>query len=627
MLNKKISYPKLSLILLSIFCGLQLNAQSHPDDNIKFKLAQSYERSGDLETAAKLYEEAFTKESSNVVIFEALKRVYLQLKRYKDAIQLIEYRLQSNPNDIGLLAQLGSTFILNSNESKAIKIWDRAISIAPKNEMTYRTVGNAITQSRLFDRAIEIYKRGRIACNNPTLFTAEIANLYSATLNYSEATKEYLYLLRQNPSQLGLVQSYISQFTTHTDGLNASTEIVKEATEREPDNIQFYYLLAWLYMEGNDFKQAFSVYVLLDEKSKADGKEVFNFADHALREKAFTIAAEAFQYIAVKHPKFEAMPLVKFGYAQCLEGENEIVDTLKLFGDRNPLTSLPLVKLQEKFSKVLSAYETVINEFPNTEVAARSLYRIAAIKFDKLFDPSGAQLYLETIQSKYPKYRFLLIESQLKLADVYLTQGSIEKAKNNYKQIINSPQIQLDIRERAQFHLAEIDYFNLNFKDAITKLDELTSNPISDITNDALSLKIFIQENQKFEDALKNFALAEYLKKQLKFSDALEQFQSIVKNFPNTDVLDEAMIKIGDIQLQLERFPEALVAYNNLISNYPNSIFIDRTLMKIGQLYQYGLKDIPKAIETYEHLLEKFPNSIFAVEARKNIRKLRGDSI
>jgi len=627
MLNKQLSYLILALSLLSILCGLQLNAQSGSDDNIKFKLAQSYERSGDFETAAKLYEEAFNKESSNVVIFEALKRVYLQLKRYKDAIQLMEYRLQSNPNDIGLLAQLGSTCVLNSDEPKAIKIWDRAISIAPKNEMTYRIICNAITQSRLFDRAIEIYKRGRTACGNQTIFTTEIANLYSATLNYSDATKEYLNLLRQNPSQLGLVQSYISQFTSRADGLKAATQIVKEATNLEPDNIQFYYLLAWLYMDGNDFKQAYSVYVLLDEKLKADGREVFNFADHALREKAFTIAAEAYQYIAAKHPKFELMPQVKFGYAQCLEGENEIVDTLKLFGGRNPFISLPLAQLKEKFSKVLSAYETVITEFPNTEVAAHSLYRIASIKFDKLLDPSGAQLYLETIQSKYSKYRSLLIEAQLKLADVYLTQGNIEKAKNNYKQIFESQQIQLDIRQKAQFHLAEIDYYNLNFKDAITKLDELTLNPVLDITNDALSLKIFIQENQKFEDALKNFASAEYLKRQLKYTDALELFQSIVKNFPKTDVLDEAMINIGDIQLQLEHFHEALAAYNDLISNYPNSIFIDRTLMKIGQLYQYGLKDIPKAIEAYQHILEKFPNSIFAVEARKNIRKLRGDSI
>ncbi|MBI4810354.1 MAG: tetratricopeptide repeat protein [Ignavibacteriales bacterium] len=617
-----------SLIFLSIACTSFLGAQQRAASEVKFKLAQSYERSGDFETAAKLYEESFSKDSANNVIFDALKRMYLQLKRYDDAIRLIEYWLQAHPNDIGLLAQLGSAYVLNSDEPKAFQLWDRAIALAPKNEVTYRIVCVAVTQSRLFDRAIELYKRGRIACSNPILFTTEIANLYSATLNYAEATREYLNLIRQNPSQLGLVQSYFSQYTVHADGLKITTQVVEDAVKSEPDNTQFHHLLAWLYMEGNNFERAYVVYKLLDEKLKAGGRELFNFAERALHEKSFAIAAKAFQDIMDLSPKFDRMVQVKFGYAYTLESANETSDTLELFGGRNPFTEISIAEFKEKYSKVIEAYERVILEFPNTEMAARSFYQIALIKQKKFFDLDDARSLLEVILDKYSKFSTIQTEAQLQLADVYLIQGSIEKSEFNYKQLSEMVHVRPALREKAQFHLAEIDYFTLKFQDALTKLSTLTSNPGSDVTNDAIGLKIFLEENlQASEEALKEFARADLLKRQLKFTEALTSYKAIMKNYSQTKVIDEALINIGDIQSQLYNFTEALSTYNDLITNYPESIFIDRTLMKMGQLYQFGIKDCAKAIEIYQQILDKYPNSIFISEARKIIRQLRGDSI
>ena len=54
--------------------------------DIKFKLAQNYEQGGDWEHAIPLYEELYQRDSSNGFVFDALRRGYLFLKKYDNAI-------------------------------------------------------------------------------------------------------------------------------------------------------------------------------------------------------------------------------------------------------------------------------------------------------------------------------------------------------------------------------------------------------------------------------------------------------------------------------------------------------------------------------------------------------------
>ena len=614
--------------LLCLCCTTTLKAQKRAAANVKFQIGQSYERSADFETAARLYEEAFQGDSSNNIMYDALRRMYMQLKRYDNAIGLMSYWVEKNPNDIGTLTQLGSAYVLNSEEPKAFKVWERAVALDPNHEITYRLVAGAAIQSRLFERAIEYYHRGRNACNDPLLFASDIAYLYSVTLNYREATIEYLNLLRQSSSQLGYIESRIAMYTGRSDGLTIATQTIEEAVKAESNNLASQQLLAWIYMEGNEFEHAYAVYKFLDDQMKAGGRELFAFAEHALREKAYSTAAKAYQEIITKYAKFQLLAQAKFGLARTLEESNEPVDTLKLFGFQNPFSDHLSAGLRKTLTAAIEAYRQVINEFPNTEIAARSLFRIAVVNREKLSDLAGAQSALETLSKNYSNFPAVTAEGNLLLDDIYLIAGNIESARKNYKLLSEQANVASTIRDKATLRLAEIDYYTLKFQDAIGKLNTLTANPTLDITNDALGLKIFIQENnQPSDEALKEFASADFLNRQLKFPEALTQFESIVKKYPQSGVMDEAMMNIGDLQTGMDRFPEAIATYDSIQTQFPESIFLDRAIMKIGLVYQFGLKDKVKAAQAYQKLLELYPNSIFVNDARKRIRDLRGDNI
>src|SRR5215831_11500087 len=133
-------YWRMIRISLLLFLLIPFTAPSQVQtggNDIKFRLAQSYERSGDIEAAVKLYEELYARDSTNLLIFDALRRTYPQLKRYDDLLELVQRAVKRSPGDITLVAELGSVYVHTSDEKQAFAAWDRAIALDPKHETTY----------------------------------------------------------------------------------------------------------------------------------------------------------------------------------------------------------------------------------------------------------------------------------------------------------------------------------------------------------------------------------------------------------------------------------------------------------------------------------------------------------
>jgi tetratricopeptide (TPR) repeat protein len=619
-------------ILLTVFVILCSYPQQRNLEQ-KLQVAQYYEQIQDWENAVKLYEELFKADSVNVVFFDALLRGYDQLKRYDDAVKIINTQLKFRQKDIALLSQLGKMYARGGNNEKAIESWERALEIDKKNINSYTIVASTMIESRMLEQAIKVYQRGRSVSGNPYLFAPDLGYLNSIFMNFTEATKEYLLLLEQSPAQLGFVQSRISSYTSKADGLSAAILVVSDAQKSEPNNLALLQLSAWLYMEGKEYDKAFSVYKSIDEKLKAGGREIYNFGERALREKAYSSATKAFEEVINDYPKSINIGNAKFGYARTLEEASADEDTSKLFGDLKPFQFVRTQKqsnptnFRPTYSAALEAYSKLISEYPKTEFAANSLYRAAYIYFNVFFDPVKSLDALHQIEKSYSNFIPILIEASALMGKVYVVQGNLDKAIEKFQWLNDSRSVSIDTRERANFGLAEIDFFKGNFKDAINRLQTLTKNTVSETTNDALALLIFIQENQQDENVLKKYSTALFMKRQRQFEQVVEVFQTIVKANPTSEIVEEILINIGDIYSITNRFNDAIAVYEKLKNDFPESIMSDKSQMKIAAVYQLGLKENDKAIAAYQKLLEQFPNSIYVSEARRRIRELRGENL
>ena len=618
-------------IAIALAASMGSVAAQEQDAALRLRLAQGFEQAGEWERAISLYEQLLANDPQNYVLFDDLRRGYTQLKQYDKAIDLVRQRLVILTGDVNLLAILGGLYFQSGKPKQADSLWQLVIEGEPGNPVRYRLIANQMIEHRQYEKAVRIYLSARTATRNQEHFIEELSMLFNALQQYEEATMEYVRMLRSRPQQLGYVQARISAFSGKPEGRKAAMKVVRAEVERTPNEISFRTLLAWLCMDGKDFDSALNEYRIIDRLSKANGAELFGFGQRAMQESAYGVSAKAFREVIEQHPVQAIMPHARLGFARAIEELSVNLDTTSLsvkVGETPVLRSPrfgPVSETRPTFQGALGLFETLTEEYPRTEVGMQAWFRIGVIQFERFFDLDAAVAAFEKVRVM-PYNANLVFEAGTKLAEVYTARNNIARARVEYRSLLETAEAQK--REQALFRLAELDYFESNIDSALARLGSITTNVTTDLANDALQLLYFIQENRTtVPAALGEFAKADLLMRQHKYSEAMDRFQGIIQTFPLALLVDDAMMKIAELHLSLRRFPEAITALQRITSEMHTSILREKAQMRIAEVYERSLYDPQRAIESYELILTKYPTSLYAEEARKRIRLLRGDAI
>ncbi len=614
----------ISFILLLALCAQDLRSQT-PDLQAKFQLAQGFEQAGEWERAAALYRELLTREPSNYIYFDGLHRMYMQLKKYDEAVRLIQDLLTRLPADYTLYGMLGTAHYRAGRETQAQEVWEHAIALNPANQQSYRVIASVLIENRLLERAAGIYRRGRIACNDPYLFTIELSQLLAASMDYAGATEEYIRWLQQNPAQIGFVQGRMAAFSHKDDGRAAAITTVRKTLETRQD-LRLYELLGWLYLEGKEYGNAFDVYREIDDLSKANGGAVLGFADRAFRERGFEVAAQAYRE-ALRLPLQPAqLPRAKYGYACALLELQTTADS-----GRSVIlsTARPVSETRTRYEGAVAAFTTLIEEYPRSEYSAKSLYQIGMVQLGQYGDMDAALRCFEQVLQEpaiTPAGRF---DVQLRIGEILVARADTVRAGATFGAVAGAPGATPDQDDEARYHLAELAFFSGRIDDAVRLLGAISLNAQHDYTNDALQLQAFLQENAAtIPEALHAFGRAEYLARQRKNTEAAAMLEDIVQRFPASGVADDALLRTGTLLAAAGRYADAVSVYERLLTEfYDNSNQIDRALFRLGEVRQFGMHDSARAILAYERLLAERPQSILVHEARKRIRILRGETL
>jgi tetratricopeptide (TPR) repeat protein len=488
----------------------------------------------------------------------------------------------------------------------------------------YRIVAGSMIEFRLMEQASEVYRRGRMACKDPTLFTLELAQLRIAMMDYDGASRELVDWLLKNPAQLGFVQGRMAGFVAKPDGRNAAVKVVEEAL-RDRRDVHLYELLSWLSLEGKEFERALELTRTIDDLTRAQGGAILQFADRVFKERAFGIAARAYQEaLGVPLPSGR-MPAAQYGYANTLKEIALLGDTLhQPIGPAQPHGIETAVRFQE----TLDAYRRIIREYPRTEFSAKAYYQIGTLQFTRLFDLDGALASFGHVEEEAGAVRVIRYDVALKLGQIYLAKGDTVRAGQQFAMVARTPGATPDQQDEAQFHLAELAFFGGHVDEAITRLDSITVNLKADYANDALQLQSFLLENSSVTGALTLFGRAELLARQRKNSEAIALLQNVVQQYPGSTLVDDALLRTAELQAEAGFTPAALATYEQLLTQFKeSSIALDRARFNIAEIYQFAVRDNGRAIAEYEKFLAEYPQSIFGALARKRIRLLRGDRL
>ena len=617
---------RIRVLILAILAGPALSQpvlSQTPDRDSKFRLAQGLEQAGEYERAAPLYEGLLQGDPGNIVLLDAVERMWMQLKRYDQAIGLLRTRLLRAPSDVNLHAQLGSVLYRAGREKEADAEWEAAIASGPSNPGTYRLVAAVLAENRLLDHAADIYRRGRKATGDPDLFTLELAQLLSSTMNYGGATGEYLRWLAKNPGQISFVQSRLSQITGRPEAREAAEGVIRGALADQPD-LPLLQLLGWLAMEGKNYEEALNVYVKIDALAGARGNELYQFANHASGDRAFAVAARAYQAAINVPVAAGVMPFARFGYATSVLELQAEADTFA-----SPLRGTPATEAVPLYGGAVRLFQKIIEDYPGTEFSARSWYRIGVMQREKFQDREGAVTSLRHVIDEAGAVPSLRVQTELMMGKVHVARGDTAKAEAYFREVEAAREALPDDHDESVYLLAEIDYFAGRFDSAMQRLARITVNLKADYANDALRLAAFLQENAAAApEALGKFAGAEFLARQGKNTEAIAVLLANIQSFPQAPLVDDALMKVGELQTSAGFFREAAASYERLLAEFRDkSTELDRAEFALGEVYQYGLRDPVRAQAAFERLLADHPKSILADRARQRIRQLRGESL
>ncbi len=606
-------------ILLIFFIASLLSAQVRNNSNQLYRLAQTYEQAGQYQKANEIYEKLYRQNPAVYSYFTGYARTLTALKKYDDAIKICEEKIRENPNDFNAYGLLGSVYYLKNQRDKAYAVWDEAVKKAGNNPNNYRTIANYAIQSRAMEKAIELLQKGKEKTAAKEIFNFDLASLYSLTMNYEAATKEYCEIIEKNPKQFYVIKNRINSLLASERANKTVVKTIEECYEKK-ETAKIAELLAYVYKESGEFNKAFDLIKLLDEKTSSNGKIIFSFAEESLRNNNFEIAATSYDYILENRPQAKFVEKAKLGLAKSLI-------KLTLRKTSNPDFWKP-IKTRRKFDEEIFAKPiSLLTELSETssdlKLQAEANKILASLYFEKIRNYTKADsIFRAIIDSKIkPQSEAFVYSGRGKIA--LIEKKDLKTAEIFFNEILKLKKTGQNEKQEANFFIAQIHFWKGDFDKAAQLFDLFSSKKTSDYANDAIEKKLLISIFAKDSVNFSKFAKADFLI----FTENFDSAKSVLLELANNNSLfmlnNLAKLKIAEILIAENKFSDAIKLLEELIENNEPEVSPDKALKYLGDVYFYGMKNSDKALEVYNKFLEKYPDSLYINIVRENIKSLK----
>lgn len=598
------------------FGAAPTSAQAEPDsaELRQFRLADQYMRAGQYERAIPVLEDLYASAPENSTFYVKLKEAYENVKKYDEAIALVEKRIERFDTPM-LMSEKARLQYLAGREKAAFETWDRALSLSPQRSSTYRIVYQALVDIRRFDRAIEVLKQGREALSDSSLFRLQLAYLYSLAGRHREAMTEYVELLENDPDRVSFVRNRLSAFVEQGEELGESIGVLEEAVREAPLNRAYRELLAWLHMEEDDYRAAFDVYRAIDRLEKENGQTLYQFARQAADADAYEVASDAYEEILSRHPDSPFAPEAQRGLGDMHRRWAQQTDE-RVFDPSGERIEAP------HYEAALQAYKTFLETYPNHRAYADVLRSVAALQQDVFRRLDAARKTLERVVARAPGSE-AANEARYDLGRIQLQDGNLQEARLTFSRLVDRVRTG-DLADRARYEMALLHFYDGEFESAQTRLEAVNQNTSSDVANDALELTVMIRFNKGPDSTsrpLRRYAEARLLDRQRRFDAAIASLDSLLSQHGNHSIADEARFERASVLRAQGRLESAATAFAELPLIHPRSSLADDALFAAGKAYQ-RLGNVQKAVDTYNRLLEDHPASILAADTRTRLRRL-----
>jgi tetratricopeptide (TPR) repeat protein len=576
------------------------------------QLAFQYYRDKQYEKAAPLFDKLYSRTRSRSY-FNYYIYCLTNLKEYSLAEKIIKKEIRRNPSNKSFLVELGYLYKQTNKPGKMQEKYQLAIKKLLPVDRDIKDLANAFVSKREYEMALATYEKGRSIRKQNHLYYFEIANIHLYQRNFEKMLEEFMIALSVDPTKLKQVESRLQSALFQDINGDLAPLMKRKLIQRiqsKNSNPVFNELLLWYFIQNKEYSSALRQARALDLRLKENGERLLRLARLAIASKDYENAFTAYQYIIEKGK----------GSKNYLTGRMGALNVQLLqLEEKKVRTPIEIHQLENQFKEFLQ--ETDFK--PSILPAILNLARLEAFHLNHIDE--STQLLEKASKMKGLNSRR---RSEVKMlrADVALLAGKIWDSILLYAQIEkankNNP-----IGFEAKFKKAKVAYYSGDLDWAQTQLDVLKGSTSKLIANDAIALSQLINDNTSLdstEQAMKQYARADYLHYQRKDTAALATLDSLIRNHPGHSLLDEAYFKKFEIYSFLKEKDKALEALNKIVNDSPYELLADKALFHRALLHE-AEKQNQKAMDSYKMILTNYPGSIFVIEARNRYRALRGN--
>ena len=475
-----------------------------------------------------------------------------------------------NGDDL-LTTQLANRFLFYNDETGAILVYERAISIIRNNYIYFGPLSKLYARNNRIPEALE------------TLFNGGIY-----LPNQAEEIKASLLDIIQN-DDLKLRQ--------------CQKGVLKKLNE-QPNNAFLNELLIWIYTLKNDWDQALVLEEALDTRLQENGQRIFKFIDLALKNNALKPAEEALNYLSSNANRVDAhfVLLKRLAISQSQLKASLGNDTVVRHTLHNLFSQLQKDTIRFFDEGTALDYVSYLTQYEHQ-------YKKALQLVNRCIDRYADERNLEGNAKLWKGDLLLLLNKPWEASLLY---SQVEKAFREDA-----------LGEEARYKNAKLAYYTGEFEWAEGQLSVLKTATSELIANDALKLSMLIIENKTNDSvniAMQAYAKADLFLFQNKPKEALQLIDSICTLNPSHPLQDDFQFLKASVLKSINDFDGAILALEKIKKEYANDVLADDAINELATIYVYLKKDANAKV-CYEELIEKYPGSTFVNNARLFLNK------
>jgi hypothetical protein len=392
--------------------------------------------------------------------------------------------------------------------------------------------------------------------------------------------------------------------------------------------------------ENKLYRRALASATAFENSTSNLNYSLFQLGRSLRRNKEFELAVTAFEYYVertqgnVKWQSQEELAKVYSEWAKQLDDFN--VD----FTDSK--TSL--------YSKALEQLNLIISNAPNYRNLSNVLLLKSEIVLDNLHDINEAKNILATLRSINSENEIpeeFYIQGRIEIANKQFAQARISLTKSNKLAGIG------ELAEKTRYFLALTDFFSSDFEFATIQLKTLGRQNTSYYANDALELRLWIQEGLSADTTgkiLTSFADAIFESLYGNYQTSGEKLLALMDNSSAQALYDNSLLLLSDNptistdtlltlnenylsinsytpqreQLMWQRAKFALESFNKKAERSERSMNSKPKTPEEQFFNRNPVREITKStVELYfEELILEFPQGFYAPYARKQLSEL-----